>query len=76
MRGFNLCGWTSVIVPAFFVGFAVATAAGSDVVGWIAALVVGAAIAAYQVRSGRSATCALPQTPAAPAEAEPATTRR
>jgi mannose/fructose/N-acetylgalactosamine-specific phosphotransferase system component IIC len=76
MRGFNLCGWTSVIVPAFFVGFAVATVAGSDVVGWIAALVVGVAIAAYQVRSGRSATCALPPTPAASAEDEPATTRR
>jgi hypothetical protein len=76
MRGFNLCGWTSVIVPAFFVGFAVATAAGSDVTGWLAALVVGTAIAAYQVRSGRSATCDLPSTPAASADEEPVATRR
>jgi hypothetical protein len=72
MRGF-LCGWTSVIVPAFFVGFAVATAAGSDFIGWLAALVVGAA---YQVRAGRSATCAIPPAPAASAEDEPATTSR
>ncbi len=74
MRSFNLCGWTSVIVPAFFVGFAVATFAGSDLIGWIAAVVVGAGIVAYQARSGRSAACALPPAPAP--EDEPAATRR
>jgi hypothetical protein len=56
----NLCGWTSVLVPAFFMGFAVASATGSDPIGWLAALIVGAAIAGYQARANR-APCPLPQ---------------
>jgi hypothetical protein len=70
----SFCGWTSVLVPAFFAGFAVASLAGSDVAGWIAALVVGAAVAAYQARSGTAASCSLPQAPSQVDEAEP--TRR
>lgn len=74
----NLCGWTSVLVPAFFLGFAVASATGSDPIGWLAALIAGAAIAAYQARSARAASCPLPQASQGPARSadEPEPTRR
>ena len=61
MRSMNVCGWTSVLVPAFFAGFAIASMFGSDLAGWVAALVVGLAVAAYQARSGETASCALPR---------------
>ncbi|MEZ5138603.1 MAG: hypothetical protein R2711_07480 [Acidimicrobiales bacterium] len=60
MRSFNLCGWTSVLVPTFFAGFAVASLAGSDAIGWVAAIVVAVAVAAFQARSATRASCALP----------------
>lgn len=70
----NFCGWTSVLVPAFFAGFAVASLAGSDLVGWIAAVIVGVAVAAYQARSSTASTCSLPQAPSS--ADEPTSTNR
>lgn len=61
MRSVSVCSWTSVLVPAFFAGFAVASLFGSDVAGWVAAVVVGMTVAAYQARTGASAACGLPQ---------------
>ncbi|HRW39387.1 MAG: hypothetical protein KDB04_02945 [Acidimicrobiales bacterium] len=75
MRSFNLCGWTSVLVPAFFVGFAVASLAGSDAIGWLAALATGLAVAASQARSGARASCAVPPGPADQTD-RPTTARR
>ena len=64
-----------MLVPAFFIGFAVASATGSDPIGWLAALIAGAAIVAYQARSARAASCPLPQAPARTAD-EPEPSRR
>ncbi len=60
---FSVCGWTSKLVPAFFAGFAVASLLGSDLAGWVAAVIVGLAIATHQARTGTSATCAMPPAP-------------
>jgi mannose/fructose/N-acetylgalactosamine-specific phosphotransferase system component IIC len=70
----NVCGWTSVLVPAFFAGFAFASLAGSDLVGWIAAVAVGLAVAIYQARTAQAAACPIPQ--AATRSDEPSSTRR
>ena len=51
-----------------------ASLAGSDVVGWIVALAVGAAVAIYQSRSSRATSCPLPQATSRADEPEP--TRR
>ena len=63
-----------MLVPAFFAGFVAASLAGSDVVGWIVALAVGAAVAIYQSRSSRATSCPLPQATSRADEPEP--TRR
>lgn len=74
MRSLNLCGWTSVLVPAFFSGFAVASLVGSDAAGWVAAVIVGVAVAAYQARSASASACPIPASP--PARTDEPVTRR
>ena len=47
----NVCGLTRLVVPAFVVGLAVATVAGNDGYGWIAAgLTAGSLYVVQRVR--------------------------
>ena len=42
----NTCGLTRVLVPAFLMGLAVSSAAGNEVLAWVAAGKLSAALAA------------------------------
>lgn len=53
------CGLTRMVVPAFFVGFAVAAVTGHDVVGWIVAAVVALAAWGWDRRRGTRASCTV-----------------
>jgi hypothetical protein len=67
----NVCGVTRLLVPASSVGLAVATIAGRDVYGLIAALVTAGAVYGFGRIRGTSPACALPGAalPAPPATA-------
>ena len=64
----NPCVATRLLVPAFLVGLAVATFAGSDTWGWIAASVTVAVLAVVSAvrRTPVSCTLAGPATPPCP----------
>ena len=66
LTGVNVCGLTRMVVPASLVGVAVATVAGRDVVGWIAAGLTVGAVFVWQTVRGTNRTCAIsPPTSAA-----------
>lgn len=71
--GMNPCGLTRVLLPAFAVGVAVATLAGNDLSGWIAAAATAAVVLVVQAFRGRATACPVdltepvPGTAAAPA---------
>ncbi len=54
-----MCGTTRLLIPAFLVGLAVATFAGNDAYGWIAAALTGTVLFAAQRVRGTSLTCAI-----------------
>jgi hypothetical protein len=55
----NPCGMTRLLLPAFLVGFAVATFVGNDLYGWIAAgLTMGITAVVTKIR-GTNQTCAI-----------------
>ncbi len=59
----NVCGITRLLVPAFLVGLAVATFAGNDGYGWIAAgLTAGGLYVVQWVRGSRPACPISPST--------------
>ena len=55
----STCGATRLLIPAFLVGFAVATFSGNDAYGWVAAALTGAVLFAVQRVRGTSPTCAI-----------------
>jgi hypothetical protein len=64
----NMCGATRLLVPAFLVGLAVATFAGNDLAGWVAAGMTVAILAVVQRARGTGGACAIP--PGSAAETE------
>lgn len=59
----NTCGATRILVPAFIVGMTVASVAGSDPPGWIAAAFTVAVLLIVQRVQGTGSACAIDLTP-------------
>jgi hypothetical protein len=59
------CGASRLLVPAFLVGFAVASVTGTDVYGWLAAGLTVAVLLLTRTARGGGGSCAV-QLPAAP----------
>lgn len=56
----NTCGVTRLLVPSFVVGLTVATVAGNDLAGWIAAAITAGVLALVARVRGTNQTCAIP----------------
>ncbi|MCU0270380.1 MAG: hypothetical protein MUF83_17280 [Acidimicrobiales bacterium] len=59
----NVCGATRLLVPATLVGLAVATVTGSDLYGWIAAILAGVVLFAIPALRGAGGSCPVPAPP-------------
>ncbi len=55
----NVCGTTRLFLPAFLVGLAVATVAGNDAYGWLAAVLTIGVLFVWQKLRGANQTCAI-----------------
>jgi len=57
--GFNVCGVTRLLVPAFFVACAISSFTGSDAWGWAAAALTTIVVAVAQRVRGTATRCAI-----------------
>lgn len=55
----NTCGLTRVLVPAFFIGFAVSALAGREIYGWVVAGSVAVVVVLFGRRRDAGGTCSL-----------------